>query len=188
MNVKEHLQRLRPNIQLKHLLVDTNFLIDVYKNPTVFEEILSFFLEEKIVLATIFPVVAEFLRGISILKDYRKKKEYLDSIIQITLPIGPKIQEDILRGIIPAYREKGGLLSITDFLLAGVLMYYKNSPLILLTRNHRDFPTTIFDRIDVLPVEYEYEIQTFGFYRFSDSKFKKVLEDLIKIDESNQSR
>jgi len=102
--------------------------------------------------------------------------------VEATLPIEPQIIENAFL-LVQAYRDKGKDVSATDFLLGATLMKYKHSNMFLFTKDHSDFINTLFDRTFYFITEHEYSVQVYAFYKFSEIKYSKVMNNLLKIEE-----
>src|SRR3990172_8649951 len=154
-------------------LLDTNFFIDSYSRIEDFEGLVTEFKSNNIVLTSINLVKYEFIRSKTI--DVVKKKEkYFNEIVSVVLPFDNQAEQYIV-GIIEQYRQFMEGVSLTDLLLAACLKRYHG--LYLLTRDHHDFPTTIFDRIHIFNIESAIDIKTYGVYTYKPDK--KILEEEI---------
>lgn len=178
------------DIHSTEFIVDTTFLIDASKSllfekeASPYKEFLSLLVEKNIKLVTVQPVMTEFFKGANLLSDWRKKRDFFEEIIYWTLPLDPDIQTNIYR-LTPLYRDKGSSVSFTDFTLGASSMKYRNA--YILTRDHGDFTTKIFDRITVVPFQHnEGTVDLYGLFRASDMKIAKVQAELLEIDKKSR--
>lgn len=160
-------------LQRKHLLLDTNFLLEAAKSPDIFFSIFQEFGDLRCQPIT-FPLIDfEFLRT-AFQEDLRlEKQKLLQSLHCISLPIRPDIFNVALAfgHYYAAHRESP---SLTDCFIAAMLKQHAND-LILVTRNHKDFPAPLFVREGTFVIERPKDVLAFGLYRFDDSQ-KKILE------------
>lgn len=151
-------------IRDKHVLLDTNIFIDAFSYPTEFA---NFFDKLKgdgcnATLVTLDVVLLEFLKGSAVESKLIAKKEFINNIVEVYLPIThdyTSLAEDLLK----VYKIEGKDLSITDLFLGSTLYKYKNS-ICLLTRDLSDFPANIFKRISFFNLLKRRTIQTYGAY------------------------
>ena len=90
---------------------------------------------------------------------------------QGTILVDTNFLIDLLAPTIEEYSQNIGGVGIVDLVLACFLKRY--SGLYLLTRNHKDFPTRIFHRSHVFPIEHERDVKTYAFYQYKP-KVKQV--------------
>lgn len=154
-------------------LLDTNFFIDSFSNPEVFKDIIFSFKDANIELASISFVKYEFIRSKTI-DVVRRKESYFDELVGVVLPFDLPTESQVI-SIIEQYKQYMEGIPLTDLMLAACLKRYQG--LYLLTRDHHDFPTTIFDRIHVFNIESIRDIKTYGVYTYKSEK--KVLEEKI---------
>src|SRR5690606_8457017 len=80
------------NLKLNHLLLDTSFFIDAIEDEVIFREFCQTCEQNQITLATINPVVIEFLKGS---KDSATRESRLNFINSFThgnlLPVPPSV-------------------------------------------------------------------------------------------------
>lgn len=171
--------------QNTHIFIDTCILLDFasFKKEAREEFFKKLFLFTKKggVFVTITPVAVEFLLG-STIQDLRVKKEYLDLLIETTLPIR-SIKEEIIEQLIIEYgRYAKGNVSYADLCLGAAVKQFSNS--LVLTRNHKDFPLKIFDCKGVFTVHLNKEARTYCFYSYRGmikEKNKKIREEKNNI-------
>ncbi len=166
----------------KWLLLDTNILIDAFKSTHDFEDFFTS-LKKNCHVVTTTAVAIELLRGAKNLKEMRKLKDYVEEVCEGVLPYNDirdqSTQSLIEPELILAYGKNGKDVSYTDYLLAKILKKYNKSAF-LLSHNHKDFPTNVFTRDDVVIFHKELEVKAYGIYSFSLEKYEKQLEKISK--------
>lgn len=177
-NIFEKLE-LTKSISLKHIVLDANFIIDSANYSELFAPFINYLKQNGATLTTISPVWAEILCGdrINTLQQHKEMIDFVGKIVDYTLPFDENLNEIALNKIIPVYGKAKAKAGIVDLYLAGTLMKYRS--VILLTANHQDFPTFLFDRIEVIPVENEVVIRMFGLYKFSQEKYELAIKRLL---------
>ena len=165
----------------KHVLLDTNILIDSSKFP---DEFGSFFdlLNEKSVISVIDQTIKfEFLRGAQNNAEYKKLEDFLDLLFgQNRLELEPnRATFDVARKIASlSYRTGNKSIKLGDSLIAAqVEKYSRNGSgnLFLATQNHKDFPPFLFNCVYVhLITLKDGSIKPVGIYEFNTYNFKKL--------------
>lgn len=145
----------------KFLLLDTCVFIDAFSHPSEFGKFFNKLKDNETSLLTIDDVITEFLKGSSTDTKFDEKKEFINDIIETSLPTN-NLQENVER-LIKIYKIESKDLSITDLHLGATLMKFKNR-IYLLTRDHSDFPTRIFKRENILNISHGKGIFTYGIY------------------------
>lgn len=168
----DYLEQLASKFKLYHIILDTTYLIDSLRHRGKFASLLEKFKASSIVFVTLDSVALEYYKGVKSGKDLSIKSETFEEIVDLTLPTTKDITENAFL-LASIYGSRGKDVSSTDYLLGGELMKFKGSNTVLMTRDHGDFPATIFDRIESWTVGYEYEVHTYCFYRFNTAKFEK---------------
>lgn len=133
------------------LLLDSNFFIDAFRDKNEYGKFVKDL--KNIGVAFVSPnfVKYEFIRSKTI-DVVREKEKYFHQIVDTVLPYDQKI-DDLAISTIEEYKQYMEGLPLTDLVLAIYLKRYKG--LRLLTRDHSDFPTTVFTR------EYIFNIESF---------------------------
>jgi len=149
----------------KHILLDTNILIDSLIKPSVFESFFQELRDNNVTITSIHPVAVEFLQGAANKERLEEKQEILNQIIEAYLPLTKDIIDNVYK-LIELYGADGKGMEMTDFLLGGTLMQYPNK-LFLFTKNTSDFPMNIFNFISVINFPNHKSIQTYGIYMYS---------------------
>jgi len=156
----------------KHLLLDTSVFIDAFNH---FEEFARFFNECKrgnVTIVTVSPVIAEFTKGVENTKKLSEKLSFVDSIIDIKLPISPDIINKYIPNLVSQYKAKGKSVSYVDFILAGLVDKYERD-LVLLTKNPVDFPLSVFNLYSYFVIKMDRALQVYGIYQ---AKLKKQIK------------
>lgn len=185
------LQQFTENLEHTDILIDTCFLIDSlvsikedpYSSP--YAELIKLLRSQGNAFYTILPVEIEFLSGVDLLEYREQRNEFLVDLIEARLPID-KILLEKINEITMLYRKDGKSLSPTDFMLGAALMHYPN--LRLLTRDHGDFPVKLFERERVIVLQHPRSgIDTYALFKYSESKGKEIMNQLLKIHEKKVS-
>ncbi len=156
----------------KHILFDANVFIFGFGHYKEFEELCNFLIQAKCVLACFSLVEFEFLRTAHEPKNKEKRENLLKEFREISF-IVDDARDDMIK-IANAYtaRRITGA-SAVDCCIATLLKKH-NQQVILATLNHKDFPTFLFDRIFIYPIDTDKDIFTLAFYRFNVEKAKKI--------------
>lgn len=160
------------DLSKKHLLIDTNFLIDAFRFPNQFKALIES-LKNDFTLVSIEATLVEFTKGSKSIVDFSKKVNYYSKIIQSILPLDPKIHNNV-SSIIKILLKKGGQLNYVDCLLLGTTMKYKES-LYLFTKDTSDVPISLFNTVATVIVETEDNNCAFSIYEFNENAYKKLL-------------
>jgi predicted nucleic acid-binding protein len=165
------------NLYQKHLLLDTCFLTKAhqYSDTNYFDELFSVLSKNKCIPVINDHVRFEFLRGCKTKEHVRSKKEWLDYLVYVTLPITPDIKEDAIN-IANVYANKNikDSISLADCYISSFLKKHDND-LVFITLNHKDFPLLIHNRLHVHSIDAEKEILTPAFYQFDLEKYKQCI-------------
>ena len=145
----------------KHLLLDTSVFIDGFAHPSEFARFFNRLKANNTTLVTISSVLSEFLKGSTTEAIFNKKKEFVEDIVETTLP-DINLQDNV-EILIKKYGIESKDLSITDLYLGATLVKYGRN-ICLLTRDLSDFPTNIFKRVTFLNLAHTKGIFTFGVY------------------------
>jgi predicted nucleic acid-binding protein len=144
------------------VLLDTNFFIDAFSRPENFGELIFSLKKAGVALVSSSIVKFEFVRS----KDQdvvQKKIRYFDELVENLLPIDRKT-EDLIIEVMKEY--KGFIIGVSpaDIILAAFLKrYYK---LRLLTRDHNDFPSSIFHREELFNIQLVRDVKTYAVYSY----------------------
>jgi hypothetical protein len=160
-----------------YLFLDTSSLIAIISYFKEFSGILNTLKENGIALVTIPSVRFEFSRTNNI-ENYNIRAGFIKDYVSI-YPIEKHLQS--FTPLIPVLHKIHGRLSYPDFLLYCCL--YKFSPnAILLTENHKDFTPTLLDRELTLTLDREDEsqIRNISLYSFSQEKYNKAAESILR--------
>ncbi len=170
MNIMITVEELKKKLSHKHLVVDTNLLLEAEKSPEYFSELFSFILEAQCIPILTRFTEFEFMRNSFQKEVQQKQRAFLDAFGFMLYPLA--IQPDALFEeavkIANHYQaRKFKDTSLVDCCL-GALLRLKRSDLLLITRNHKDFPETLFERHFVWNVGFERDVLAFGIYQARD--------------------
>ncbi|HSW65508.1 MAG TPA: hypothetical protein VLI54_00010 [Bacillota bacterium] len=126
-------------------------------------------------MITIPSVVFEFSRGAKTVEEYNWYVDYINNLGVVVYKHAEEqmVIDKAFSVILQAECKKSGCkASYTDFLLMMLLHKFANMPnnIFLMTSNYRDVPTSVFDRDELIALEYQNSIQTQGLYKNSASK------------------
>jgi rRNA-processing protein FCF1 len=161
----------------RHVLVDTNFLIDGFHYPDIFWELINDLRKKDSILFTISAVKYEFMRGSKSIGNYKKKIDYFQKVIETVHPIG-KQEVDIVENLTRALLKQSASISYIDCLLFATVIGI-TSPVYLLTSDQSDVPLSIFDIKATVGIDIEDRNCIYAFYVFNREKYKHVLESLL---------
>jgi len=149
----------------KSLLLDTNILIDAYRLPVEFYDLQQSLVASGCDLVAIKSVIIEFLGGT------KDKDKINDKVLFLESLFGKKLESTYL----PLERDKPAISNLLEFgrhankfsvpdyeLYCSLKKYGKN--IALVTRNHKDFPASLVNRISFITLLGKAEIHTYGIY------------------------
>lgn len=152
------------------ILLDTNFFIDAFSKPKDFGELISSLKSSNVVLVCSGIVKFEFTRSKNF-DVFQKKIKYFDNLVENLLPIDRKTEELIFE-VMSEYQDAIIGVSVTDVILAAFLKRYRK--LRLLTRDHGDFPTSVFKREEIFNIQSTRDIKTYAVYSYKPEE--KMIE------------
>lgn len=156
------------------VLLDTNFFLHAYANKEVYANFIKQLKDRGIALVSPNLVKYEFVRSKTI-DVVRQKESYFHQIIDSILPYDLSIDELIIPTI-EEYKQKMEGLPLTDLIIATYLKKYRG--LYLLTNDHSDFPTSVFDRKYIFNLE-EFGDKIYGLYIYKPKT--KVFDEQISV-------
>lgn len=149
------------------LLLDTNVLIDAYRLPAEFYNLTQELAAIGCDFITTKSIALEFLGGTKDTVHMQKKQEFLETLFgrqlkQTYLPLdrGEPDTDSLLM-----FSRHAQNFSIADFELYCTLKKYSRR-IALVTRNHRDFPSTLVDRVSFITLLGNAEVHTYGIYEY----------------------
>lgn len=154
------------------VLLDACFLIDANSKPKLFGEFISSLKKQEVSFVAIDYVRTEFIRTKS-KSELHTKINYFKQIVDAILPVD-RTTELLISGVIEEYGDYLTGTSAVDLYLAATLKRYGS--LYLLTGNHKDFPTTVFDRFSPVNFPLANAIKTYAFYRYKSQDVKITIE------------
>ncbi len=152
------------SLKNKHLLLDTNVFRDAAVRPTIFNKFISDLKSADITITTIDLVKFEILKGSASKQKYDDKENYINQIIDTTIPVTPETFK-LAYNLLQHYGIDGAALHITDLMLGAILMQYGKN-ICLLTRDTTDFMQNIFDLLFIVNAPFTKGIFTYGVYQF----------------------
>lgn len=155
----------------KHLLLDTNVLIDSFNfdRPLDYAVFFKKLKENNTTLTTIEGVVFEFIKGSKNDKVYSEKIEHLEEIIDVMIPPHKDDSKNIRKLIKLAGSDGGGIDMVDYYLGANILKYNMSlNNLFLMTRNVKDFPQHIFSLVSTVSFSSVKTIFTYGIYTYQN--------------------
>lgn len=143
--------------------------------PSKISKLFFNLLEETNCKSAYFPFIEfEFLRGAYEAGHKKDREEFLKEIsaVELSTPTSKIIKDSI--SIANCYSaRKHYSASLTDCSIAAYLKTHSDN-LFLVTLNHKDFPTFLFDRVGIVPVDTEKDIFTLAFYSYNKPKAAKI--------------
>jgi predicted nucleic acid-binding protein len=165
---------LKDKISSKFVLLDTGVIIRAFENFDNFEAFFKM-LEDANCRSVYFPFIEfEFLRGAYEISHRHDREQFLKEISGISLnqPNHTIIKDAI--AIANCYSaRKHYSASLTDCCIAAYLKTFTDN-LFLVTLNHKDFPTFLFDRVGIHPIDAKTDIFTLAFYKYNQAKAEKI--------------
>jgi hypothetical protein len=152
-------------LQGKTLLLDTNVLMDAYRLPAEFYELLQELVGLDCDIVTTKTIVIEFLGSTTDEDALSKKTDFLEMILGKRLESGylPIDRDFPNRTDFLTFSRATNKFHPADFELYLTLKKYRQH-LLLITRNHKDFPTKLVNRISFITLLGNAEIHTYGVY------------------------
>lgn len=187
MTISENLQTITHG---GGLLMDNNVLSTLKNNPTNpdVRDFLSLLNSWDVTVVVNDSVKLEFLRDTNTDKEYRKRQALIRELCQnVSLKVGTEIYEAAMR-LSFLYRSKKFNthgVDFVDLIISGSL--YKNPNLFLVTKNHKDFPIPIHERVGTVVLDLQEKLlDTLGFYRVQKNVIDVELKNLISGREWKQ--
>jgi hypothetical protein len=176
--VKTELEDFLTKLKQKHILVDTNFLIDASRNQECFSHIIDSFKKNNFTLVTIDGVHHEFIKGRGSLENYKLTTGYYQKIIDGEIPFDKSIKDNsnILTKIL---LKRSAQISYVDILLLATLMKYSSS-MYLLSKDKSDIPVYLFPIEATIPIDSGETNYFYSIYSFSPINYEKQLISLLK--------
>jgi rRNA-processing protein FCF1 len=173
-------------IKNKHILLDTNILINSAKYQTEFEVFFDELKQNNISPTIDNAIKLEFLRSANTQRNLSIKINYLNLLLgndekRLDLPITEDTLIDARRisNLYYFLNLKKQKISFVDSIISAQLKKY-SSNLFFATINNQDFPLQIFDRLFVTNVDANSELFTIGIYAFSEKKYNIIVDKFSK--------
>lgn len=177
----QHTPTLTTDLNSAHLLLDSTSLINASKSDE-FLSLLTKIGTEGCTLLTIPSVVYEFTRGAPSVEEFDRRLAFIDALgVTVLNRIEELVKQEpiFLVAYIKAFSSRGEKgPSYTDSLLCAVAYKHRTSNLLIMTANHKDIPSNIFDRKELITIDVNGELRTEAIYEFSSTKFTRVLTQL----------
>jgi predicted nucleic acid-binding protein len=167
----------------KYLLLDTNVLINYQKYPVQMERVHSKFDEFETIPVLDEMVRFEYIRGAESPEEIKVLKIFLMILFKLTTADVDQLQFPVNQETINTATDIANIYSsrlknlnapaIDCFLASQMKKYHKN--LFLVTSDHKDFPSLLFDRIGIDTVDTGTDIINICFYKFSKEKFDAAI-------------
>jgi hypothetical protein len=124
-------------------------------------------------------VVFEFARGAKTIEQFNWYVDFVNNLgVGVFKNVETEIMSDKAFAVLLQKYSKIGKKSIsyTDFLLLMLLHKYVHiaDKVYLMTSNHQDVPLRVFDRNDIMALEFEEGVQTQALYRNSLAKLQAL--------------
>jgi hypothetical protein len=175
-----HPTDLVPRLRSRHLIVDTNVFLHAVENADFYELLLKL-KRSGCAMMTIPSVVFEFARGAKTVEEYNWYVDYINNLgVMVYKTVEDRIAADKAFSVLlqTECKKAGNKPSYTDFLLLMLLHKFSHSDIYLMTSNYKDIPMNIFDREDLLVLEYDGGIQTQALYKNSPEKLLSLTPEL----------
>ncbi|KKU78493.1 MAG: hypothetical protein UY06_C0049G0004 [Candidatus Amesbacteria bacterium GW2011_GWA2_47_70] len=156
------------------ILIDTNFFLDLFSHKENYKGFFDTALENEVVFVSCDFVRCEFVRTKEKSKLIDKNNLFIE-IVGTPLPMDKQISELIIPTLEQYAQEIEGV-ELTDIILGCFLKRYQR--LYLLTRNHKDFPTRIFERSHIFSIEHGRDVKTYALYQYR-TKEKEVEAEVM---------
>lgn len=171
---------LIPRLSNSHLLLDANVLFHAVQNEDFFDLLVTMHTKGCAFL-TIQSVVFEFARGAKSIEQFNWYIDFINLLgIQVHKDVESLITKDrafaVLLQTHTSQSKKG--ISYTDFLLLMLLHKFAHlsDKINLMTANYTDVPLKIFDRKDIIALEYDGGVQSQALYQISQSKIDSLVK------------
>ena len=159
---------LKEKLSHKHVLLDSNFLIEASNSSDDFRSVIDC-LQEAPCQPVLFSLVEFEIFRTSFQSELREaKRAYLDSWNCMRLPMGQALFADAV-AFGNYYASIKIAPSLADCFIAAFLKQH-HKDLFLITRNHKDFPPPLFIREESFLIERPRDILAFGVYRFDETR------------------
>jgi predicted nucleic acid-binding protein len=165
-----------PNIENKTIFLDTNALVEGHKSPEAFAELLVELTDHGCDLTAIEAVRIEFLSDNRNKSELAKKIEFYNTALTTPeMPSKTFEQNFSDSALLYAFGRQAHAFKAVDFMIAAAMKKYAKKVL-LLTNDHNDFTTQLFDLQEILPLAQSTgRIVPFGLYSFSEEKYATLI-------------
>lgn len=172
-----HDPKLISSLKNKYLFLDTNTFIAASKHGDYIGKLLLDLRNNDCSLITIPSVLFEFTRTAQSVSDFDKQTKFLRSLATI-YPIERSLGESKIKVFMIIQQRICPGIKYTDFLLSACLYKFPDS--YLMTEDREDFSLRILDRKFIITFDSDKDIRNHSIYAFSQPKFNKVAEKILK--------
>jgi hypothetical protein len=163
-----------------YVFLDTNVFLCAINNDGFYSFLLRLH-DKGCALVTTQSVIFEFSRGAKSVEEYNWYVDYINNLgVTVYGQAEKELQSDKAFSVLlqAECKKYGSKASYTDFLLLMMLHKFVHTPdrVYLMTSNYKDVPTNLFERYEIIALEYEKGVQTQALY-----KNKIDMTDTIKI-------
>ena len=159
-----------------NLFFDTNTFLGALRYEKIFGDLFKKLKVQKCTFLTIPSVSFEFTRGSNSITSFNERVKFIQDYTDAIIPIERYV--DKLETLIIVLQRIAGTIHYTDFLLCACLYRFPRS--FLITENHKDIPTEIFDRKYVITIDTNEQLRNYGIYKFSKDKYNKAAGNILK--------
>lgn len=157
-------QELLTSFKGKHLIIDTNVLIDSASKPSEYTKFFNSLKANDVAVVTSNLVRYEFIIGTENKIKLKSKEDYLTSIIDsLICPSEPTWKA--IDKLIEEYGQEGKGVKYIDLVLGAMLKQY-GSNICLMTRDTTDFVPSIFNLKYIVNAPHSKGIFTYGIYQY----------------------
>lgn len=177
-----HASDLTSKLKNAHLLLDTNVFLHAVNNKEFYNLLIALH-EAGCAFLTIPPVVFEFARGAKSIEEFNW---YVDFVNNLGVSVYKNAEDQTISDkafavLLQTHTSQGKKgISYTDFLLLMLLHKFAHTPdtIYLMTSNYQDVPLSIFDRSEIMALEFDGGVQTQALYRNSPNKLAALTAKL----------
>lgn len=148
------------------LLLDTNALLDAYRLPSEFYDLTKKLVSLGCDYTTTRTIIIEFLGGTKDEDNLKQKKKFLEVLFGTDIEkifYLPMNKQELDLNQLLDFSRHANKFSIADFELYQTIKKYGDK-VALISRNHKDFSTSLMERISFITLLGKAEIHTYGVY------------------------
>ncbi len=180
--------QLQDKLKGKHILVDTCVLSYVSKNVERPEVEAFFTCLQKLgcPIITNDLVKLEFLRDSLNIEQWTEKKKFIERLCANSIHIKEEMISEavIISNLYKRHRIEG--VELTDLVNSSLLRSFLVNTVIV-TTNHKHYPTLIHQRVGTVVVDNEKDILLMAFYGFNDTGYTEAFDKFfIRVEEKKR--